>query len=84
MQVKSIAFCNTYFRSTLSYHLSLRPLFCRFLIGRLRSVLLYNILQEQSQNLHTKVVWNERQPRGLEYIFLAKSSALILLLLKHT
>ena len=30
-----------YFRPSLSYHLSLRPLFCLFLVGRLRQVLLY-------------------------------------------
>ena len=30
-----------YFRPSLSYHLSLRPLFCLFLSGRLRQVLLF-------------------------------------------
>ena len=30
-----------YFRPSLSYHLSLRPLFCLFMGGRLRQVLLY-------------------------------------------
>ena len=30
-----------YFRPSLSYHLSIRPLFCLFLSGRLRQVLLY-------------------------------------------
>ena len=30
-----------YFRPSLSYHLFLRPLFCLFLSGRLRQVLLY-------------------------------------------
>ena len=30
-----------YFRASLSYHLSLRPLFCLFLSGCLRQVLLY-------------------------------------------
>ena len=30
-----------YFRPSLSYHLSLRPLFCLFLSGSLRQVLLY-------------------------------------------
>ena len=33
-----------YFRPSLSYHLSLRPLFCLFLSGRLRQVLLYHVL----------------------------------------
>ena len=46
MQVKSIAECSKgsilqYFRTSLSYHLSLRPLFCLFLCDRLRQVLLY-------------------------------------------
>ena len=44
MQVKSIAECSKsilqYFRPPLSYHLSLRPLFCLFLSGHLRQVLL--------------------------------------------
>ena len=46
MQVKRIAECSKgsilqYFRPSLSYHLSLRSLFCLFLSGRLRQVLLY-------------------------------------------
>ena len=46
MQVKSIAECSKgsilqYFRPSLSYHLSLRYLFCLFLSGRFRQVLLY-------------------------------------------
>ena len=46
MQVKSIAECSKgsilqYFQPSLSYHLPLRPLFCLFLNGRLRQVLLY-------------------------------------------
>ena len=46
MQVKSIAECSKgsilqYFRPSLSYHLSLRSLFCLLLSGRLRQVLLY-------------------------------------------
>ena len=45
MQVKSIAECTKgsilqYFRPALSYHMALRPLFCVFLSGRLRQVLL--------------------------------------------
>ena len=35
-----------YFRPSLSYHLSLRPLFCLFLSGRLRQVLLYILIHE--------------------------------------
>ena len=51
MPVKSIAECSIpcskafcilqYFRPSLNYHLSLRPLLCLFLSGRLRQVLLY-------------------------------------------
>ena len=45
MQVKSIAECSSgsilqYFGPSLSYHLSLRPLFCLFFSGSLRQVLL--------------------------------------------
>ena len=45
MQVKSIGECSKgsilqYFRPSLSYHFPLRPLFCLFLSGRLRQVLL--------------------------------------------
>ena len=50
MQVKSIAECSMgmgsilqYFRPSLSYHLSHRPLFCLFLSGSFTQVLLYNI-----------------------------------------
>ena len=47
MQVKSIAECSKgsilqYFLPSLSYYLSLRSLFCLFLIGPFRQVLLYN------------------------------------------
>ena len=47
MQVKSIAellqeSILQYFRPSLSYHLSLRPLLCLFLSNRLRQVLLYS------------------------------------------
>ena len=46
MQVKCIAECSKgsilqYFRPSLRYHLSLTSLFCLFLSGRLRQVLLY-------------------------------------------
>ena len=46
MQVKSIAECSKgsilqYFWPSLSYHLSLRSLFCLFLSGRFTQVLLY-------------------------------------------
>ena len=50
MQVKSIAECSKgsilqYFRPSLSYHLSLRSLFCLFLSGHLRQVLLYKKIE---------------------------------------
>ena len=46
MQVKSIAECSNgsilqYFRPSLNYYLPLRSVFCLFLSGRLRQVLLY-------------------------------------------
>ena len=49
IQIKSIAECSEgsilqYFRPSLSYHLSLRPLFCLFLSGRFTQVLLYVLL----------------------------------------
>ena len=34
-----------YFRPSISYHLSLRPLFCLFLSGHFRQVLLYHSLK---------------------------------------
>ena len=37
-----------YFRPSLSYHLSLRHLFCPFLSGRLRQVLLYLYFMQRS------------------------------------
>ena len=49
MQVKSIAECPKgsilqFFPPSLSYHLSLRSLFCLFLSGRFTQVLLYNAI----------------------------------------
>ena len=49
LQVKRIAECSKerilqYFRPSLSYHLSLRSLFCLLLSGRFTQVLLYCIL----------------------------------------
>ena len=46
VQVKSVAECSKrstlqFFRPSLSYQMSLRCLFCLFLSGRLRQVLLY-------------------------------------------
>ena len=58
MQVTSIAECSKgsilqYFRPSLSYHLSLRSLFCLFLRGHLRHVLLYVILKESMSSVET-------------------------------
>ena len=52
MQVKSIAECSKgsilqYFQPSLSYHFRLRPLFCLYLSGRLRQVLLYTPVLEE-------------------------------------
>ena len=57
MQVKSIGECSKgrilpYFRPSLSYQLSLRPLFCLFLSGRFTQVLLYVMyLDERIENV---------------------------------
>ena len=50
MQVKSIAECSKgsilqYFQPSLSYHLSLRSLFCLFSSGRFTQVLLYELFR---------------------------------------
>ena len=68
MQVKSIAECSKgsilqYFRPSLSYHLSLKSLFCLVLSGRLRHVLRSPSVTQQSgtgQQQHygvTTVMW---------------------------
>ena len=51
-----------YFRPSVSYHLSLRPLFCLFLSGCLRQVLLYiyykcNLIQYTEQS-YTVILMN--------------------------
>ena len=63
MQVKSIAECSKgsilqYFRPSLSYHLSLRLLFCLVFSGRFTQVLLYAYMYTKYMYLystHTKV-----------------------------
>ena len=55
MLVKSIAECSKgsilqYFRPSLSYHLLLRHLFCLFLSGRLRQVLLLVVFLRQAND----------------------------------
>ena len=54
MQVKSLAECSKgsilqYFRPSLSYHLSLRSLFCLLLSGCLTQVLLYALQKENNK-----------------------------------
>ena len=60
MEVKSIAECSNgnimqYFRPSLSYHLSLRSLFCLFLSGRFTQVLLYF-----NNNCIRGVTWSDK------------------------
>ena len=59
-----------YFLLSLSYHLSFRPLFCLFLIGRLRLVLLYRInsVYDSSKNIEVNKFYytlctNKQLPR---------------------
>ena len=49
MQVKSKGSILYYFRSSLSYHLSSKSLFCLFLSGRLRQVLLYFFCNDDNE-----------------------------------
>ena len=61
MQVKNIAECSNgsilqYFRPSLSKRLSVRSLFCLFLSGRLRQVLLYLNLYPPLYRLENKFV----------------------------
>ena len=62
MQVKSIAEVLQYFQPSLSYHLSLGSLFCLFLSGHLRQVLLYdvdNIISDEQIQLRNEFnFWN--------------------------
>ena len=72
MQVKSIAECSPwgilqYFRPSLSYHLPLRPLFCLFLSGRLRQVLLYSA--HCTINLAIVLYGSVHPHRTLRFIF---------------
>ena len=60
MQAKVLQNALQYFWPSLSYHLSLRSLFCLFLSGRLRQVLLYNASsRDVSLNHlpHPLIVW---------------------------
>ena len=61
MQVKSIAECSKvsilqYFRPSLSYHLSLRSMFCLFLSDRLRQVYgttIFDLVSDTFSNFST-------------------------------
>ena len=79
MQVKSIAECSErsilqYFRSSLSYHLSLKPLFYLFLSGCFSQVLLYvkPVLSNHLKIDKTKVILGNGSLMEVESI--AKSS----------
>ena len=67
MQVKIIAECSKgsilqYFRPSLSYHLSLKSLFCLFLSGRLRQVVHVLIVIEISRQIATN--YEDSRQRG--------------------
>ena len=71
MQVTSIAECSPwsilqYFWPSLNYHLSLSPLFCLFLSGRLRQVLLYIIEMEQKVQNFPKNVETDNSEKGYD------------------
>ena len=46
-----------YFRPSLSYHLSIKSLFCLILSGRFTQVLLYNSVVETPKGTSTNIVW---------------------------
>ena len=79
MQDKSIAECSKksillYFRPSLSYHLSLRPLFCLFLSGRLGQVFLYfKVLQTLKLILNKSWPYNKLFQICLDEILQATS-----------
>ena len=81
MLVKSIAECTKgsilqYFRPSLSYHLSLKSLFCLFFSGCLRQVLLY---------LCSLAGWIEHYPvANPEDKFLLKNGQLCLTIFLHS
>ena len=69
MQVKSIAeSILQYFRPSLSYHLPLRPLFCIFLSGRLRQVLLYLPIFPSNPTKGNLEI-NPFKPKELSYLY---------------
>ena len=69
MQVKSIAECSKgnilqYFRPQLSYHFSLRSLFCLCLSVRLRQVLLYH-----QSTCYIDYILNPLRPNGVSHLY---------------
>ena len=75
MQVKSIAECSMgsilqYFRPSLINYLPLRPLFCLFLSGRLRQVLLYISSHETELcTFNVQILLLVFSLKGLESVF---------------
>ena len=72
MQVKSIAECSKgsilqYFRPSLSYHLSLRYLFCVFLSGRFTQILLFT-----HENIHSSTLAYRRVNFRQNFSYLLK------------
>ena len=64
VHVKSIAKCSKgailqYFRTSLSYHLSLRSLFCLFLSGRFTQVLLYTRPYKRTARISARIALNK-------------------------
>ena len=59
-----------YFRPSLSYHLSARPLFCLFLSGRLRQVLLYVLnIVSKFHKVVIKITWSrDRISNKLQFL----------------
>ena len=80
MQVKNIAECSKgsilqYFRPSLSYHLSLRTLFCLYMSGRFAQVLLYMHSLRQMQTARPLTYRFELKSRLQNlHIFILQSS----------
>ena len=69
MQIKSVAECSKgsilqYFRPSLSYHLSLRSLFCLFLSNGFTQVLLY--IQSEWKTIWLLIRWLHQKPADLD------------------
>ena len=53
-----------YFRPSLSYHMSLRPLFCLFLIDRFTQVLLYYVIYYIMSRMSVAIYSDKNNLRG--------------------